>query len=125
MSSTRPPGRKLLASTQRNGERECRAHTQLTLDPDLAAVELHELTTQREHDLRALDLLRRRPHLTELLEHRFLVLGGDADSGVADQDLHVSIPWRRAHVDPPAFRRELDRVRQQVEDDLAVFRSSP
>ena len=37
------------------------------------------------------DLLRRRPDLPELLEHRLLILGSDAHSGVRDRDLRHAI----------------------------------
>src|SRR5215831_10379336 len=103
----------------RHGEREGRTHTLLALHRDLPPVEFHKLPAQGQPQPRALHLLRCRPHLAELLEHLLLILGGDADSRVADRDLHESILWRCADVDPPTLRRELDRVRQQVQHDLA------
>src|SRR5262245_6852729 len=72
------------AMTHRNRERERRAQADLALDPDLAAVQLDELPTQGQSQASALHLLVRRPNLPELLEHRFLVLWGDANAGVAD-----------------------------------------
>src|SRR5262249_55420727 len=72
---------------QRQRKRERRALAQLTLHPDPTAVQLNELPTQGEAQPGALDLLVRRPHLPELLEHRLLILRGDADPGVADGDL--------------------------------------
>src|SRR5215510_9465803 len=107
-----------LAMAHRQRERERRAHTLLTLHPDSTTVELHKLPAQGESQARALHLLGRRPHLAELLEDLLLILGSDADSGVADGDLHDSILWHCAHVDPSALGRELDRVGQQVQDDL-------
>jgi hypothetical protein len=50
-------------------------------------VQLDELATEGQPQPGALHLLVRRPHLPELLEHRFLVLRGDADPGVVDGDL--------------------------------------
>src|SRR5262249_62315033 len=47
-----------------------------------------------------------------------LILWGDADSGVSDRNLRESILGHGTDVDAPTFRRELDRIRQQVQDDL-------
>jgi hypothetical protein len=69
-------------------ERERRALTYLARDPDPPAVQLHELPTQSEPQPRPLGLLLRRPHLPELLEHRLLVLWGDADPGVTNGNLY-------------------------------------
>src|SRR5215831_21145007 len=87
---------RLLASTQRNRERERRAHTRLALHPDPPAVEFYKLPAQGEPESRTLNLLRRRPHLAELLEDFLLILRGDADPGVADRDLRESILWHCA-----------------------------
>src|SRR5262245_6279478 len=107
-----------LAMAHRQRERERRAHTLLTLHPDSTTVELHKLPAQGESQARALHLLGRRPHLAELLEDLLLILGSDADSGVADGDLHESILGHCADFDPSTFGRELDGIRQQVQDDL-------
>src|SRR5262245_50707279 len=81
-------------------------------------MQFHKLPAQGEPQPRALHLLRRRSHLAELLEHFLLILWSDADSRVADGDLHKSILWLSADINPPTFGRELDRIRQQVQDDL-------
>src|SRR5215831_9714884 len=99
-------------------KRERRSLTNLALHPDLAAVELHKLPAQGEPQPRALDLLCGRPHLTELLEDLLLILWGDADPGVADGNLHEPILWHCAHFNASTFRRELDRIRQEVQDNL-------
>src|SRR5215510_870974 len=75
---SRVPHRITRFSTHRNRERERRAHTLLTLHPNLAAVQFHKLSTQGEPEPRALDFLRSCPHLAELLEDLLLILGGDA-----------------------------------------------
>src|SRR5262245_3236736 len=98
------------AMTHRDREREGRALPQLALDPDLAAVQLHELPTQGQSQSGALDPLVRCPHLAELLEHRLLILRGDADPGVADGHLYKAILRHCPYFDPPTLRRELDRV---------------
>ena len=90
----------------------------LALDPDPPAMQLDELPRQGQPEPGALHLLRRRPHLPELLEDRLLVLGRDADARVAHRDLDDPIHRHRPDVDPPALRRELDRIRQQVQHDL-------
>src|SRR4029453_9730331 len=58
------------------------------------------------------------PHLAKLLEHRLLIRRGDADARVADRDLYEAVLWRGCDLDPPTLRRELDRVRQEVQDHL-------
>src|SRR5262245_7908106 len=102
------------AMTHRYGEREGRAHPLLALHPNPAPVEFHKLPAQGEPQPCALDLLRRRPHLTELLEDLLLIFWGDANPSVGDRDLDESILWYGAHFDLPTLGRELDRVRQQV-----------
>src|SRR5262245_40057273 len=82
-----------------NRERKRRAHSFLALHPDPPAVEFHKLPAQGEAQPRALDLLRGRPHLAELLEDLLLILRGDADSRVGDRDLHESILRHCAHID--------------------------
>src|SRR5262245_5107653 len=109
----------LLHAPQRQAERERRAHPQLTLHPDLSTVQLDELPTQRQTQPSALHLLVSRPHLPELLEHRLLILRSDAHAGVADRDFNQAVLWHRPDLDPPTFRRELDRIRQQIQHDLA------
>src|SRR5215510_1555613 len=79
------------AMSHRDREREGRALPQLALDPDLAAVQLDELPPQGQSQPSALDLLVRCPDLTELLEHRVLILWCDADPSVADRHLHEAI----------------------------------
>src|SRR5215510_7729040 len=103
----------------RDRERERRARAQLALDPDSSAVQLDELPAQGEPEPGALYLLVSRPHLTELLEHRLLILGGDADAGIADGDFDQSVLCYSYDLDASAFGRELDGIRQQVQDDLA------
>src|SRR5262245_40414409 len=94
----------------RNHEHERRTHTHLALHPDPAPVQLDELPTECQPQPRALYLLVCRPHLPELLEYRLLILRRDADAGVADRDLDRPVLWHSGDLDPPTFRRELDRV---------------
>src|SRR5262245_59211730 len=100
------------AMIHRNRERERRPHSDLTLHPDPAPVQLDELPTQGQPQPRALHLLVRCPDLPELLEHRLLILRGDADAGIADGDFDQSVLCYSYDLDPSAFRRELDGIRQ-------------
>src|SRR5919197_5925198 len=75
-----------LATAQWNREGEGRPCPHLALHPDLPAVELYELPAEGQPQPRALCLPLCSAHLPELLEHRLLVLGRDADSGVGDRD---------------------------------------
>src|SRR4029450_4201076 len=103
---------------RRDRDRECRTRAQLARYPNLAAVEFDELPTERQPEPRPLRLLLRRPHLPELLEHRILVLWRNAPPGIADCPLHGPILWHCRDLDPAALRRELDRIRQEVQEDL-------
>jgi hypothetical protein len=47
-------------------------------------MQLNELPAEGQPEARSLSLLLRRPDLTELLEHRFLILRSDADAGLAN-----------------------------------------
>ena len=62
---------------------------------------------------------RRRSRLLELLEDPLVVVGRDARAGVGDRDLDLAARPARPDDDAPACGRELDRVREQVEHDLA------
>jgi len=76
------------ATAHPHRERERRANAHLTLDPDLATVELDELSRERQAEASTFDFLLGRPDLPKLLEHRLLVLWRDADPGVADNPGH-------------------------------------
>src|SRR5215831_2633482 len=62
------------AMTHPDREREGRTRSHLTLDPDPPPMELDKLPTKRQPQPSTLHLLLRRPHLTELLEDRVLIL---------------------------------------------------
>src|SRR5207245_2532631 len=101
-------------------------------ESDLAAEELRELARDGEAEARAAVLARSRAvGLLERLEDDLLLLGRDADAGVAHlegddmlgglQRLGVRRPARDRRADRDrhvADVRELERVRQQVLDDL-------
>src|SRR6266436_6189129 len=100
------------------GEREGRSAPHLALHPQAAAVELDELSRQREAETGALALVRGVAHLAELLEDRLLVLRRDADPGVGDRHLDGAVRGQRTHVDPAALGGELHGVGQQIQEDL-------
>src|SRR5436190_846473 len=103
----------------RQRERENRALAGFARDANLPAMQFDEPARQREAQSRAFLLARvLAAHLAELLEHRLMIGGGDADAGVLDGDFDVVAGDPRANVDTPAIRRELDRVGQQIEQDL-------
>src|SRR6266849_2875576 len=91
-------------------ERERRSTTHLALHPQAPAVELDELSRQREAETGALALARGVAHLAELLEDRLLVLCRDADPGVRDGHLDGAVRGPRPHLDPAALGRELHGV---------------
>ena len=110
---------------RRKHHAECGAASHGTVDADLPAVQLDEALGQCKPKPGAFRLPTAvLAELLELLEERRLVLRRYADARVFDRDFHlVGIDLRR-HVDSPAVGRELDRVREQVEQDLLTLRSS-
>ena len=86
----------------------------------MSVMQLDEVARQRQAESgaatpRAASLL----GLVELVEDALQLVGGDADALVCDVDAH-SVGVGHRHVDGhrPAARRELDGVRQQIEEDL-------
>src|SRR5215510_11405909 len=100
-------------------ERERRAMSDLTRHPDLAAMQLDELPRQGQPQSGTFDLLVGRPDLSKLLEHCLLILRGDSDTRIPHRHFNAPVNRHRPDIDPPGLRRELDRVGQQVEQDLA------
>src|SRR5262249_27796412 len=105
-------------------EPERAAPAGLALEPDAAAHELDEMARDREAETGAAVATRRAAvRLGEALEHRLLPVERDADAGVLDADPQGRarfrfVQARREHADLAALR-ELDRVSQQVDEDLA------
>ncbi len=82
-------------------------------------MQLDEPARQREAEAGPFVLLRViAADLAELLEYGRLVRRGDADAGVANGNHRLSIVEPRRYVDAAAVRRELDGVRQEIEQDL-------
>src|SRR6202521_2444458 len=103
----------------RQGDGESGPFAKAAGERDPAAVQLDKALGEREPEAGALGLARVvAPDLLELLEHRRLVLGRDADAGVLHGDGDIGGVELRADVDAPAVGRELHRVGKQVEQDL-------
>src|SRR4030095_8149654 len=122
----RPPARLprnarrvTIASAHRQREGEGGPPARLALDPDLAAVQLDKLLREGQPEARPFLLACLVvANLAELLEDRRLVLGGNPDPRIADCDLDCSIREPGLEADPAPFRGELDRVGEEVEQDL-------
>src|SRR5439155_7387851 len=103
---------------RRKRERERAPLARLALDPDAAAVQLDESFGQRQSEACPFPLVGAGLRLLELLEDPFLILGCDAGPRVGNQYAHLTVEPRRLEIDVPARRRELHRVRKEVEDHL-------
>src|SRR5712692_10892103 len=101
---------------QRKAERAALTH--FAAHPDRSAVQLDELATERQAQAGPFLLRRARPDLAELLEDDALIFRGDTNPGVPHRYLHTSVPRRRLNRDPTPFRGELDRIRQEIQQDL-------
>src|SRR3981081_4176557 len=102
----------------REAECERRPQPERAGDPYLAAVQLDELPAQGKPEPGALLLRGAGSDLTKFLEDRLVILRRDADAGVADRQVDRPVLGYRLHLDPAPFRRELDRIRQQVQQHL-------
>ena len=81
-------------------------------------MKLDDLVDERQADTAALVTAPARVlHAMEALEHARQLIRRDADTGVADRHLHRRARVADAHRDL-AFERELESVRQQIENDL-------
>src|SRR5438128_3708762 len=84
-----------------------------------AAVKLDDVLHQREAEPEAAVRARARAvALAERLEDVRNELRRDPDARVGDDDLDARLGARETHAHAAARRRELDRVREQVPDDL-------
>src|SRR5262249_6667469 len=84
-----------------------------------SAMELHEVASDRETDPEpTLGPRRRAVGLAKTLEGTLQKLRLHPPSGVGDADLEVIVQPAKIHGDPPANGSELDRVGDEVPDDL-------
>src|SRR5260370_5656535 len=117
-SVTCVPGVHTSRAGYRQAEREGRAAADLALHPERADMELDELSGEGESEPRTLGLLVRRADLPEFLEHGFLILKRDPDTGVCDRHFRPIVVQPGGDVDPSPFGRELQRIGDEIQDDL-------
>src|ERR1700730_11862526 len=107
-----------------NAER--RADSLSALEADRPSVALDDPSRYNKAKTGARDC--REPRIRgaeETVEHLILLGLGDSDAGVGDFDLSVLANPSRRQGDGAAFRRVLQRVRDQVVEDLAQTRGIP
>src|ERR1700730_17588178 len=104
-------------------EGEARALPELTLDREAAVQHLCQPAADRQTETRpAVRAGRRVIELPEVLEYLLLAGWRDANPGVAHRNGHHVIGRHPATADrDPALVRELERVAEEVEDDLLEF----
>jgi hypothetical protein len=103
---------------ERHGHDERRAHVLAALHPDVAAVELDELAHEREADARSFVRARMHvPHALKALEELRQVGFRDADARISHAELDVAHVRAEPDLDL-ALERELERVREKVQNDL-------
>src|SRR5262245_34146109 len=115
--------RRLVSSDQWQSEMEGRALVLTALRPDASAVELDEFLADRQPEARASGAAGDRiVELLKRLEQPRQVVLADPDPGVGDAQ-----PDRVRVCDDadqhPALRGELDRVREQIQQDLLDLRA--
>src|SRR5262249_50823552 len=86
---------------------------------DAPSVRLHDRLRDVEPEPRPRDLAVERALGTEeALEEMLTVAVGDPDPVILDLDRDLAVPTRHGQVDRPRLGAELDRVRDEVVDDL-------
>src|SRR5690606_9722415 len=84
-----------------------------------SAMQLYQTLDQRQAEPGSLELPRIVVlHLPEWLAQPRQIVQRDADAGVVDEYPDGIVPPDRAKTDAAAFRRELDRVRHQIDENL-------
>jgi len=110
--------RRQMGAAERQEHREGAPLPHHARRAERSAVELHELARERQADSGPFVCARFDPfHAVEPLEHARKVFGGDSRSGVPDRELRPAVHLPQPDLDP-SFERELERVREEVEDDL-------
>src|SRR5580765_5541346 len=91
----------------------------VALHDDRSAVQVHQVLDDGETEAEAAESpLATGVFLTKPVEHVRQEFRRDARARVADDDRGVAVGLLEPHFHTPVVRRELDRVRQQVPDDL-------
>ena len=114
----RDPFPRKVCRADRETHGEHRSFSEDAGDVDGAAVDGDELADQRQADAGTLVRARRGPFdAVKSIEDVVEIVRRDADPGVSHAELDVGVGRRHRHPDR-ALERELERVRQQIEDDL-------
>src|ERR671915_1780104 len=101
-------------------EEERRAASLALLDPDAAAHPADELAADVQAQPRAADAAEHlRVEAVELLEDARQLLGRDAEALVQHAETHHAVGRLRAELDPAAVGGVLDRVLDEVDEDLS------
>src|SRR6185437_11834189 len=110
-------------SAMRQGERERRAGALLALHGQIPAHRLGEIAADRQAEARSLfGVGQTASDLHERGEDRLEVGGLDADAGIGDMQGDRLAAVLPRHLDAAAGGRELDRVRQEVNENLLYLR---
>src|SRR5436305_756111 len=99
-----------------HGEDERAAGPRSVLRPDAAALRFHDASRDVEPQAQTTPIAP--PDLPEPPEDGFQVLGRDSRARVRDGNAHLTIRALRPDGDARPRRRELDRVSDQIGDDL-------
>src|SRR5688500_18784119 len=99
-----------------NGEEERAPMPRRALDPDASSMRLDDTPGDGESETGA--TTPRPGRLPEAVEDPRQVVGGDAAARIGDPEDDPLIRRGRASRDPAACRRELDRVANEVLEDL-------
>src|SRR6266511_2154049 len=127
LSSTMRISSPAIGPSSRPGERKSEAEdasgAQLTVHPEMSAMELDELPRKRESQPGSLATLEggRPSGLLECIEDPFLVCRCDPNSGVAHRYLYHPVGHRSRDIDTASRWCELHRVGEEVEDHLPEF----
>src|SRR5262245_37641598 len=107
----------VLASSGRQGHHEGAAGSRTSaLRVDRAAVQLHELTRNRQAD--AETVLRAGVTTDERIEDIWQQLWRNAPSGIADRQYRFAIPLLEREVDAAGISGVGDRVQSEIRHDL-------
>ncbi len=107
------------AAIERQPQREHAALAHFACNGDAAAQQAREFTRNRQAEAAAAVLATRRSiGLLERFENHLELVGGNADAGIAHVDTQHVVVRRRDRQRDLAMRRELDRIRQQIAQDL-------
>ena len=119
-ASLRAPRARARLRRSRQCQREDASDVDRALHRDVASHCAREIPADRQAEARTFVLAdARAAKLNERLEYRRELLGGHSDPVVLHAEANTFAVDGAAHLNAATRRRKLDRVRQQVERDLA------